>query len=31
MTQMMKLSAEDGHEFDAAIAGDPSTAPAASW
>ena len=26
MTQMMKLSAEDGHTFDAAIAGDPSSA-----
>ena len=27
MTQMMKLSAEDGHTLDAAVAGDPSTAP----
>ena len=26
MTQMMKLSTEDGHTLDAAVAGDPSTA-----
>ena len=26
MTQMKKLSAEDGHTFDAAVAGDPSDA-----